>query len=126
MEFWDDISKKVGDAANATVKGAEKLTGMAKIKYNIASKQGKLDKVFESIGRLRFDEFKNHVDNTEIIDNFLLEARALDSDIEALGEELSELSNAKRCVNCKAKISKEMPYCPKCGTKQPEDKEGKQ
>ena len=51
--IWDDIQKKAGDVASAVGKGAAKLTDMAKIKYNIAVKQGRLEKIFESIGSLK-------------------------------------------------------------------------
>lgn len=123
MEFWNDLSKKVGDAANATVKGAEKLSGIAKIKYNISVKNAKLDKIFENIGRLSYDEYKNDVVNSEIIESFFLEAKAIEAEIASLNSELDEISNSRRCIECKAKLAKDMTFCPKCGAKQPESEE---
>ena len=118
MEFWDDISKKVGSAANAVGRGAEKLTDIAKLKYGIAVRQGKLEKVFESIGSMRYDEFKNGNDNTEVIDELIADADAISAEIADLRERLDERTGAVHCSKCGAKLARGTSYCPECGTKQ--------
>ena len=56
MDFWSEFSKTITTAADQTVKGAEKLTDMAKVKYRIAALNSKLDEVYRTIGKLRVAE----------------------------------------------------------------------
>ena len=123
MELWEDISKKVGDAANAVGRGAEKLTDIAKLKYNITVRQGKLEKVFESIGRMRYDEFKNGVDNADVIADLIADADAISAEIADLRERLDERIGAQRCKSCGAKMARGASFCSECGAKQESEEE---
>ena len=117
MELWDDISKKVGDAASVVGKSAEKFTDLAKLKYNITISQGKLEKIFESIGKFHYEEYKNKIDNTEVINKLLIDADNLSDEIADLRAKMDE-QRRKRCNICGAKISKNNSFCPSCGAKQ--------
>ena len=118
MELWDDISKKVGDAANAVGRGAEKLTDMAKLKYTLTVRQGKLEKIFESIGRLRYDEIVNSADNTEVVSELISDAEPVKAEIAELRERLDERTGSAHCAKCGAKIPRGAAFCPSCGEKQ--------
>ncbi len=118
MEFWNDISQKISKVANSTVKGAEKLTDITRLKYNISVEKGKLKDTFCEIGKLHYNEMIKGVNNGEKVRDKCLEADCIKAEIRNLEEKLAELSNFKICPNCKAKIEKEMLYCPDCGTKQ--------
>lgn len=123
MEIWDDISKKVGDAANAVGRGAEKLTDIAKLKYYIVTKQGKLEKTFESIGSLKYDEFKNGTDNSDVIAELIADADAVSAELAELRERLGERTGTVRCPACGAKVAKGAAFCQACGAKQNGDAE---
>ena len=117
MELWEDIKEKVGDGARAVSKGAEKVTDMAKLKYALTIRQGKLEKVFESIGSFRYDEYKNGIDNSEVINKLLIDADNLNDEIAELRSKLDD-ARGKRCENCGSKIPKNSAFCPGCGAKQ--------
>ena len=121
MELWEDISKKVGDAASKVGRGAEKLTDIAKLKYNLTVRQGKLEKQFEAIGRLHYEELTGEADNTEVIAEIVSETEALKGEIIELREKLDELTGAAHCAKCGAKIPRGSAFCPSCGEKQPEE-----
>ena len=123
MDIWEDISKKVGDAASAVGRGAEKLTDIAKLKYAISVRQGKLEKIFESIGSLKYDEYKDGADNSEVVSELLRDADAVNAELADLRERLSERTGSPRCANCGAKLVKGCSFCPSCGKKQTPDAE---
>ena len=117
MEFWDDLSRKFGDAASAVGRGAEKLTDIAKLKYNISVRRGKLEKTFEAIGALRYEEIKNCADNAESVDALIADVDALNAEIAELSARLDERTGAVRCAKCGAKIASGAAFCPSCGEK---------
>lgn len=84
MDMWDNITKKVESAANTVGKEAAKLTDTAKNKYNTAVKEGKLEKIFESIGALHYDELKNETDNSAQIASLVAEADAVNAELSEL------------------------------------------
>ena len=51
MAFFDDLTKALTEAVDTTVKGAEKLGGQAKLKYQIMTQKKELEKLYASIGK---------------------------------------------------------------------------
>ena len=117
MELWEDISKKVGDAANAVGRQAGRVTDIAKLKYNITVRQGKKEKLFESIGSLRYEEIKNKVDNPEAIEAIVADIDAVSEEIADLRARLDELTGAVHCPKCGTKVSRGAAFCSSCGEK---------
>ncbi len=118
MDFWSDLSKKISSAADTTVKGAEKLTDIAKIKYSIATLRDKLEDVYIEIGSLHYDEIRKGCDNSIEISEKCMEADGINSEIAEQTKKLAALKKYKNCESCGAKIEKDLAYCPECGTKQ--------
>lgn len=117
MELWEDISKKVGDAANAVGRQAGKVTDIAKLKYNISVRKGKREKLFESIGELRYEEIKNGVDNSEAIAAIIADIDVLIEEINDLRARLDEITGVSRCPKCGVKIARGSAFCSFCGEK---------
>ncbi len=86
MDMWEDIAEKVGGAAKAVGKEAAKLADTAKTKYNIAVREGKLEKIFESIGALHYDQLKNDTDNSQKIAKLVAEADKVKDELDRLGK----------------------------------------
>lgn len=117
MDFWKEFSKTVSSAAEGTVKGAEKLTDMAKLKYKISSLNTKLTDTYTEIGKLRYSENKGDtVDNetyTKLFD-MIDEYNLLIAEAET---ELYDLMCFVSCPKCGTRMKKDCRYCPKCGEK---------
>lgn len=119
MDLWDDIVKKISDAADYTLKEAGKITDTAKIKLSIASKESTIDDIFLKIGKLHYEEhIDNSVDNGENIKAAFLEIEKLRSELKVLKSQLVITKKYKTCPECGAKIDREMSYCFKCGHEQ--------
>ncbi len=115
MDFWSEFSKTITNAADQTVKGTEKLTNIAKLKYRLGSLKNKLNEVYQNIGRLRYAEYQGDAVTAEQYKGFMSEADDLTNQIAICEEKLFALQDAITCPQCGNKAQKGMSFCPKCG-----------
>lgn len=119
MDFnWEDISKKLTSAADYTVKQTEKLTSMAKLEYRLASAKNKLNLLYQGMGKMKYAEMSGESVSETAYEEICGKIRELTLVIARMEEELAKLRNYRRCIACGAKITNEMAFCPKCGTRQ--------
>ncbi len=118
MAFLDDLTKALAGAVNTTVKGAEKLGGQAKLKYQIMTQKKALEKVYTSIGKMNYEAARGGTDNSEKLTEAYLKVDELLAMIAALEADEARAANCKICPGCGEKLSKETIFCHKCGTKQ--------
>ena len=121
MDMWDNITEKVGKAAKTVGKEAVKLADAAKTKYNIAVREGKLEKLFESIGALHYDQLTSENDNSEKIANLVEEVDAIILELALLRSERAPEPEAKepqavKCAGCGTELHDGAAFCHKCGT----------
>lgn len=86
MDMWDNIAEKVEGAVKVVGTEAAKLADTAKTKYNIALREGRLEKIFESIGALHYDQLKNETDNSKKIAKLVVEADKVKDELDRLGK----------------------------------------
>ena len=123
MEFWNDLSRKITDAANVTVKETEKLTGIAKLRYKLSGAKNKLGLLYQGIGKLKFEEETMGKETpAELYEGLFAQVAEVIAEMDAIKEELAKIGNYKYCPSCGQKLSREMLFCPNCGQKQPEMK----
>ncbi|MBQ4054695.1 MAG: hypothetical protein IJD17_03195 [Clostridia bacterium] len=84
--MWDNIAEKVEGAAKVVGSEAAKLADTAKTKYNIAVREGRLEKIFESIGELYYDQLKNDTDNSKKIAKLVAKADEVKDELDRLGK----------------------------------------
>ena len=118
MDFFDDLYKKLTVAANQTAKETTRLSGLAKVKFNLMKEKSKLEDAYKVLGEVYYKQLKNgEVDEKAT-------AAAYDKiektfvEIEKYQTEINLMSNVKICTSCGEKVDKDMVYCPKCGAKQ--------
>lgn len=117
MEFWDEVYKKVSDAANYTAKETGRLSGLAKVKFNLMREKAKLEDAYKFMGETYYKQMKKgEFDEKKLalaydkIEKHIVE-------IERLETEVNVINNTKVCSGCGEKLDDEMLFCPKCGTK---------
>lgn len=115
MDFWKEFSKTITGAADQTVKGAEKLSEIAKLKYKISSLNTKLEENYITLGRLRHAEGKGEKVATEMYNGIISQIDAITEQITDNEERLYDLMNFSYCPQCGARIKKTCKTCPKCG-----------
>ena len=117
MEFWNEFSKTVKGAADQTVKGAEKLTGIAKIKYKISGINSKIDDCYKNIGQLSYSKRNGEEVSDEILEQFCVELDELNTKLDELQSKLSDFRECQTCRICGYRVQKGLYFCPKCGEK---------
>mgnify|MGYP000848137675 CR=1 FL=1 len=122
MEFWDNFSKTVSDAAEYTVKEAGKLTGWAKLKYKLSASRARLDTFLAALGSVKYNEVKGAAADANV-NELIRNIDALKAEIEAYENEIAKLKNVRICAACRQAIALDMAFCPRCGAKQPEPEE---
>ena len=117
MDFWKEFSKTVTSAAEGTVKGAEKLTDMAKLKYKISSLNTKLTDAYTEIGKLRYSEKNGDTVDYEAYSALFEKVDEYNMQITEAETELYDLMCFATCPSCGTRMKKDCRYCPKCGEK---------
>jgi hypothetical protein len=118
MDFWDDVYKKVSDAANYTAKETGKLTETAKLRFNLMREKSRLEEAYKAIGEICYKQFKSGESDEHVLAKAYDKVEASIVEIERINTQINDLKNTKECVSCEYKLDKEMVFCPKCGAKQ--------
>lgn len=116
-EFFDKISKKIGDAANYAAEKTEKFVSGTKLTFNLKKEEADLDYCFEKLGRAFFAQAKNGVAKDGKIAELIAEADERSEKIKNLKIEIARNKNKKICPYCSSIIESDAPYCSKCGSK---------
>ncbi len=123
MDFWNDLSKTIYNAADYAVKGTEKLTGIAKIKYKINTVKVKLDLYYKSVGELKYAEHSGETVTDDMYAGLFSQIEKLNCELSSLEKQLADLRDYVTCCQCGYHVQRGLAFCPKCGEKlQNEDK----
>ena len=121
MSFWNELKTSLNGAADYTVKKTGEITGTAKLRMDIRSKNTRLAKCYETIGRAYYRREKELDGNhDETIAAAIAEADTLKEEIAALRQQIAKLQGCVICPACSAQISNQSIFCPLCGVKLPE------
>ncbi len=123
MDFWDDVYKKMATAAEYTAKETTKLTEMAKLKYNLMREKSNLEEAYKNLGKVYYTQMKDGDLDEHKLSVAYDKIEKAKAEIEKIEEAINIAKNIKLCHECKAKIEKEMLFCPKCGAKQEQEEE---
>ena len=122
MDFFNKLGKKATEAYQATKEKATDLTEELKIKGKISDAKNRINAIYTEIGKIVYEEVK---DNKDVAKDAVVakcdEIKAENEKIERLEDQLLAVKDLKRCVTCHAELPIDTDYCPKCGTKQPEN-----
>lgn len=122
MGFFNDLGKKASEAYNVTKEKTSKLSGELKLKGKITELRNKIEDIQFEMGKMVYAEFQSGTkgQNADELKAKCEEIVNLENDIKKAEEEILALKDIKKCISCGAEISKDMEFCSKCGTKQPE------
>ena len=125
MGFFDNLSKKATETYKNTTDKTNKMAREMKLKSYIGENKNRIERIYTEIGRKVYEK---HVEGkTGEIDAYIKpeldEIAEVTRKIENMNAEIRSINNLKLCNKCFAEIGLDSKFCPKCGTKQDEQKE---
>ena len=121
MEFWSELSKKITEAADYTVKETGKLTNITKLKYKLSGLKTKRDQLYKTVGKMKFYEYIGEETDIDEMTDKLEDIKEIKEQIESIEDQIAVLSNYRICAVCRSKIERSMIFCPRCGAKQEQE-----
>lgn len=112
MNFANNMYEKITSVSQSTVQKAKELSQMSKLNNAIHVAEKQINELYEKIGS---EIYKNYSEApiSEVEDYFAKVTNLLQT-IEICKTQMEELTPAKTCAKCGAKISKDMIFCDKC------------
>ena len=125
MGFFNDLTKKTSETtskiAKKTSETTSKLAKETKLRMKISETKGKIDDIYEEIGK---NVYEDHISKKDNLDSIIKEncekIDNLSNIIKEARNEILVLKNRKTCEKCSEEIDADSNFCPKCGAKQPE------
>ncbi|HBN83199.1 MAG TPA: hypothetical protein DDZ89_05090 [Clostridiales bacterium] len=117
MTFFQNIGKKMGEAAQGVKSKTDEIAAISKLNRSIADENKKIAQAYSDLGKKVYELYKQ--------DEPLHEAFADECQLIALAEEaiasfevqILESKNLKKCPDCGNEVVREVQFCPKCGHK---------
>lgn len=115
MDFLNKIGDSIVTATQGVSEKAKDMTGIAKLQYEMKTKEEFLNKKYQEIGKMYYQNSK---------DVFLEEYTALFDEVEVTLNKLNELKaqiaerkGSKTCSKCGAVVGNTAAFCSECGAK---------
>ena len=113
MGFFSDLGKKTSETAG-------KISKETKLKLKINENKGKINDIYEEIGKKVYEK---HIREKDLcikddLENECAQIDSLSKEIEDARLEILKLNNKRLCCKCSAEIEASAQFCPKCGEKQ--------
>ena len=115
MEFFDKLSETIVSAGKDVGQKAKDVSGIAKLKMDIRSKEDFVEKQYAELGKAYYEKHKDEEEGEEAEQFFLI--REAVEEIERMKAEVLRIQGSAECPKCGAKMPEGAVYCSNCGTK---------
>ena len=102
MSFFDEMKESLVSAGKDVSQKAKEVSGVAKLKLDVKSKEDYVEKQYAELGRTYFDAHRDDEENAEN-EQFKVIKEAL-AEIERMKTEILNLQGAAECPNCGARM----------------------
>ncbi len=117
MSFFQNLGKKVGEAAQGVKSKTDELAAVAKLNKSIADETKKIQQAYTNLGMKVYDLYKQSGEIDDLFaDNCQIIKMAEDA-IAVFKEQILEIKNIKKCPDCGTESLRDVQFCPKCGHK---------
>lgn len=114
MDLFEKLGETIVTAGKDVSQKAKDISGVAKLKMDIKSKEDFVEKQYALIGKKYYEAHKD--DDVLDYGEVSVIEEALQT-IEVMKAQLLELKGAKKCPKCGAEVSEEAHFCESCGIK---------
>ena len=114
MAFFENLGKKVGEAASIAAKKSGEVVEITKLSMNIAGEEDKVKTAYTEIGK-RVYEITNSGTEVKPADyQSLVEQISVGKEaIKELKEKILLVKNLKHCTGCGVELEKSVAFCVK-------------
>lgn len=113
MAFFDSMKETLTTAGRDVSQKAKEVSGVAKLKLDIKSKEDALNKEYITLGKRYYDMHKEG----EVADTEIAAVSTLLNEIADLKEEIVKIQGACSCPGCGAAVPVGTAFCSKCGAR---------
>lgn len=117
MSFFENLGKKVGEAAQAAAKKSSEIVEVTKLNASINQEEDKIQKTYNQIGKMVFENYEQTGEASDLVKEACEQIAAYKANIKVLKEKIAEAKGIKSCINCGAEMDRSQLFCSKCGTK---------
>ncbi len=117
MEFLDEVLVKAKNVFDVAKNKTEEAVAIGKQKYDIASMESRLNKSYNALGRLCYENYKCDENAADEIKALILEITSEIEAIELARAELVKIKGNRLCPKCGAAITEASAFCNYCGEK---------
>lgn len=121
MGLLEDVVINAKTAVNAVGKKAGQIVDVSKLRINAADLNNEINKRFEALGRMIYDEKKNGKDSSDLAAECVAAIDDLYEQLDAINAQLLSASKKIVCKNCGEENQQGSVYCSRCGTKLSDD-----
>ena len=114
MDFWENVTKSITDAADQTKKSTEKLATSAMLKYRISTLKTKLSNDFKKLGELKFAEMNGEESDADEIKAKFDEIALTKKKLAVLEKRVADLDDFISCPQCGYRVRRGLALCPYC------------
>lgn len=118
MSFLNNLSQKINDVGQTTIKKTKNLADTAKLNLNISEEERKITNAYEQIGKWYVDK---HRDDADVeIEGWLKSICEAEKKIHECRESIHQMKGMVLCPACGASVDADAAFCSACGQKMPE------
>lgn len=117
MAFFENLGKKVGEAAQAAAKKSGELVEVTKLNVNINSEEDKIQKQYLQIGKSIYEKYNASGVAEDEVKQFCETIKVHEQNIKTLRDKIAEVKGTKQCFSCGTEMEKTQVFCSKCGAK---------
>lgn len=118
MSFLNDLSQKINDVGQTTIKKTKNLADTAKLNLNISEEERKITAAYEEIGKWYVNKHRDNADAE--IETWLETICAAEKKIHECRETIHKMKGMVLCPACGASVDADAAFCSACGQKMPE------
>lgn len=118
MSFLNDLSQKINDVGQTTIKKTKNLADTAKLNLNISEEERRITAAYEEIGKWYVNKHRDDADAE--IETWLETICAAEKKIHECRETIHKMKGMVLCPACGASVDADAAFCSACGQKMPE------
>lgn len=117
MDFLDDVLEKAKNVFDVAKNKTEEVVAIGKQKYDIAAMENRLNKSYNALGRLCYENYKADDSCADEIKALIAEITSEIEAIQLARAEIVKMKGNRFCPKCGEAVTEASVFCNHCGEK---------